>query len=126
MAVQNVKRMPLFIDSQMVAEASNVTVRINTNGEQQHAQEGVIAISTGNMEVEVSTSTIRTVTPGGGHEKMESALLNQTLVTGAVKIGAKMMMVPLKFVTGEFSSDNRTGVLTGSFTGRNAGNPDFV
>lgn len=126
MAVYNVKRMPIFIDSQMVAEAENATVRINTNGERQHAQEGVIAISTGNLEVEISCSTIRTVTPGGGHSKMEDALFNQSVVTASAKIGSKMLVCPVKWVSGEFSSDSRTGTLKGSFTANNAGNPDLI
>ncbi len=126
MAVYNVKRMSISIDSKKVAEAQNVTVRINTNGEQQHGQDGVMAISVGNLEIEASCSIIRVLNPQAGLAAMESALIEQKLVTAGMKIGEKTLMVPMVPVTGEYSSESRTGTLTGAFTLRNAGDPDFV
>lgn len=121
MAVQ--RRASLYIDDQKLAECSTSTLRINTNTERQHAQEGVIAGSDGNTEVDFSFDTIVIEGFPGASKKVIDAINLRKEVQLGYYVAGMLYMCPAKFASGEIKSDNKSGVVTGSWSAINTGNP---
>lgn len=112
MATGNVKRAEAFVNSKKVADLSTSSMKGATNGERQHAADGVVAITTGNPEWDFTFNTIRLTSPGVGQTTLEEAFQNQSVVTIAYKVGAKLYYCACKVTTLEFASEARTGTLT--------------
>lgn len=112
MATGNVKRAQAFVNSKKVAVLSSSSMKGATNGERQHGADGVIAFTTGNQEWDFTFNTVRLTSPGAGQTTLEEAFQNQTTVTLAYQVGAKLYYCACKVTTLEFASESRTGTLT--------------
>ena len=120
------RRMSLFINSDKIAEAMDVQITITKNGEQQHGSEGVEAMSTGNVEVEIKTNTVRPIKIKSGQKRLLNALINDIDVDARVEVGDVHFFVPVRVMIGDYTSDSKTGALKGAWTMKNSGNPVVI
>lgn len=118
-----IKRAVCYANNAKIAECESSDYSENTNGEQQHGQDGVIGISVGNQEVEIRVNIIRTLNPKTGMQIIEDAIRTQSYLDFAYKVGAKMIFAKFKCVSRNYTSDSRTGTLKGNFVFRNGENP---
>lgn len=126
MATGNVKRATAFVNSKKVAELSSSSMKGATNGDRQHGADGVLAISTGNPEIDFTFNTVRLTSPGAGQMGLEEAFQKQTVVTIAYQTGAGLTFCACKCTTLEFSSESRTGTLNCVVNLMSAENPQYA
>lgn len=120
---QDIKRATAFASSKKIAELETSDYSENTNGEQQHGVDGVIGITVGNPEVELTFNVVRPVAPSAGLAEMETAIKTQKTITLAYKIGSDLIYANYKCMSRRYTSESRTGSLKGVFVFRNADNP---
>ena len=126
MATSNVERADVFIYSKKVAALESSQLKLVTNGERQHGAEGVLAITRGNVEGDLTVNVIRETSPGAGTKAIEKAFRDQALATIAYKIGADLIYCAYKCTSAEYASESRSGSLKGVFLFQNAEPPQYA
>lgn len=120
-----VKRMSIYVDDEKCAELMNANLRFNTNGERVHAQEGVVAGTDGNMEIDITADLVVLEGWPGASGKAIDAINTRKELRMSGYVGGKLWEFPAKCVSGEIKSENKTGMVSASLAFQNTG-PETV
>lgn len=122
----DIVRASLYIQSQKIVEVESSDLASKTNAERLHGQEGVLGASKGNREVDIRCNVIPTKQPSGAFDKLADAHRDQTTVQVVYRVGNRNHSMDC--VVSEFgaNSENRSGVVKGSFSLMNTSDPTEV
>ena len=126
MAAEDIKRSTLYINSAKLAELESSDFTSKTNGDRMHGQDGVIGISQGNIEVDISAKIIRLYIPKAAQLAMEAAHISQEYVSVSYKIGTVLWNMDCRITDLAFNSESRSGSNKGTVTLMSAGNPSIA
>lgn len=123
MAAEDIRRSTLYFNSAKLAELESSDFTSKTNGERMHGQDGVIGISQGNIEIDISAKIIALYIPKAAMLDIVEKHFNQEYASLSYKIGTVLWNMDVRVTDLAFNSESRGGSNKGSVTLMSAGNP---
>jgi hypothetical protein len=96
-----------------IAELKSAKYSISSGDEAQHGSEGVMGYSKGQVMTKISADVV--VPVAGLSTTLESALLNKQTVTIGWIGGGKLHQIDMNPMDCEYTSDSKSGALSGTF-----------
>jgi hypothetical protein len=113
MANRRINRLRIEIGATLVGQAETATIRMSSNDEQGHGEDGSNYFTDGNNTSEI---TMDAITPGDGYDiDMITMMVDKVDVDTSYTLGNQLWGSSGRFTEAEHKGESKTGMVKGNF-----------